>query len=309
MCKPRQLAATSSFLLLFSVSAHAELKVIASIKPIQSLVASVMQGVGTPGLIVDGAGSPHTYSLRPSKAAELQDANVIFWVGKDLENFLVKPIETLGGNAKAISLLDAEGVIKLPPREGKGFDPHLLEGEPEHKAGAEIDPHIWLDPENAKAMVLNIAKVLSEADTAHAETFARNATATVAKIDVLENELAAQLAPLSTKGFIVFHDAYQYFERRFGLHATGAITINPENPPGAAGIAALKLRIAGGKAVCVFAEPQFDNKLVDVVIEGSSVKAAVLDPLGAALEPGPELYGTLLRELGNSLTDCLSPNN
>ena len=305
---PRFLMSVSAIaLLLMSAPARAEFNVITSIKPVQSLVAAVMQGVGTPGLIVEATGSPHNYSLKPSKAAELQSASVVFWIGHELESFLEKPIESLGSNAKAVSLLDIEGLIKLPPREGNGFDPHMQEGEEVHEEGhEEVDAHIWLDPENAKRIVNVIAKTLSEADGAHAATYTANAASTNAKIDALETELESQLTPLHGKGFIVFHDAYQYFEKRFGLQAAGAITINPENPPGAAGIIELKKRIADGKATCVFAEPQFDNKLVGIITEGTAVKSAVLDPLGAALQPGPELYGNLMRDLAKSLVSCLT---
>ena len=288
-------------------SALAAPRVIASIKPIHSLVASVMQGVGTPDLIVDGTGSPHTYSLKPSQAAKLEQAQVIFWVGHELESFLEKPIESLGAKSKVVSLIDIPGLVLLPPREGNGFDPHEHEVEEVHAAGhEEVDAHIWLDPENAKVLVLAIAKTLSEADAINATIYAANAASTIKELEVLNTELNAQLTPLHNKGFIVFHDAYHYFENRFGLTATAAITLNPENPPGAAAISILRQRISEGKATCVFAEPQFDSKLVNLVLEGSSVKSSVLDPLGFDLEAGPTLYPKLLRNLASALVNCLN---
>lgn len=305
----RKFTSLAVALLLGSTAAQAEIKVMASIKPVHSLVASVMQGVGTPGLIVDGAGSPHTYSLKPSEAAALEQAQVVFWIGHELESFLEKPLETLASKAMAVSLLDVDGLTKLPPREGNGFDAHEEkaegEGEGEHDHGEEVDAHIWLDPANAELMVSEIARTLSKTDPANAKIFAANATSKIAELKKLATDIEAETTPLKGKGFIVFHDAYQYFEKRFGLSATGAISINPENPPGAAGIAELRKRVADGKAICILAEPQFDNKLVQVIAEGSAIKSAVLDPLGANLEPGPALYDTLLRDMAKSLRACL----
>jgi zinc transport system substrate-binding protein len=335
-----RVAATLAALLASTTLAHAEVKVMASIKPIHSLVAQVMEGVGTPGLIVDGAGSPHTFSLKPDQAAALEQSQVIFWVGHELEAFLEKPIEALGSKAKAVSLMEAEGVKHLAVREGATFDAHAdhgeeghtehaghdhdhdkkaenaegehkhdhddkkAEGEHKHEHGEE-DAHIWLAPENAIALVNTIAATLSEADKDNAKTYAANAEKTIANIKALDEELKPLVAPAKDKGFIVFHDAYQYFESSYGLAAAGAISINPENPPGAAAITKLRERIAAGKVKCVFSEPQFDAKLVNIILEGSTVKAAVLDPLGADVEPGPELYGKVMRNLATNLGGCL----
>jgi zinc transport system substrate-binding protein len=298
--------ALAAFALFAATSlASAEVKVMASIKPIHSLVAQVMEGVGTPGLIVDGSNSPHTYSLKPTDAAALEQAQMVFWVGHELEAFLEKPLEALGSKAKTISLMDAEGMSKKPPREGAGFDSHAEEHEHNH-GEEEVDAHIWLDPENAKAMLATIAKALAEADPANAKTYKSNATKAAAKMDALSADIKTTVKPVAGKDFIVFHDAYQYFETRFGLSASGAISINPENPPGAKAIKDLRKRVTDGKIVCVFSEPQFDKKLVDVIIEGSTVKSAVLDPLGADVDPGTELYETVLRNLARSLKGCLA---
>ena len=228
---------------------------------------------------------------------------MIFWVGPELEAFLQKPLEALGQDATQVGLLKAKGVTVLPARVGNGFDPDIDEGEV-HVEG-EMDGHIWLDPENAKVMVKVIAETLSAADASNAGTYKANAEKTVAELDRLSAEIAATVAPAKGKGFIVFHDAYHYFENRFGVKASGAISINPENPPGAEAITALRQRISDGKVQCVFAEPQFDNKLVNVIIEGSNVKSAILDPEGASLEPGPALYESVLRDLSKSLAQCL----
>jgi zinc transport system substrate-binding protein len=289
---------SACFLLVSASGAFAEIKVMASIKPIHSLVASVMKGVGTPGLIVGGNASPHTYVLKPSDAEALQQADVIFWVDHRLEAFLEKPLDSLGAKAKVVTLINTPGVKTLALREGNGFDQH----EDDHE---DADGHIWLDPENAKAIVQTIATVLATQDPANASIYADNARVTIADLDIMSKDIASELVPLKGKGFIVFHDAYHYFENRFGLPATGAILIHPESPPGAKAITEIKQRIAGGKVVCVFAEPQFDTALIATVIEGTGVKSATLDPEGANLAPGPKLYETVMRNIANNLKDCL----
>ena len=281
-----------------SVAAHAEIKVMASIKPVHSLVASVMKGVGEPGLIVSGSNSPHTYALKPSDAQALEHAQVIFWIGHNLEGFLEKPIASLGGSARVVSLIDVKGVKTLPVREGSGFDR-------DEDGGHGSDGHIWLDPENAKAMVNAIAEALSAADPEHAVLYRANAEKTVSRLDALSDEVAGKVSAAKGKGFIVFHDAYHYFEKAFGVKAVGAISINPENAPSAQGIIALKQRIIDGKADCVFSEPQFDQKLVSVIMEGTQARSGALDPLGANAVPGPDLYFNMIESLATSLADCL----
>jgi zinc transport system substrate-binding protein len=295
----------STFILLATSSlSFAEVKVQASIKPVHSLVAAVMEGVGTPGLIVGGNNSPHTYSLKPSDAEALQQAQIVFWVGPGLEAFLAKPLDSLAGKAHVISLMDTPGVQTLALREGNGFDVDTDEGEV-HNAG-DADGHIWLDPQNAKALVKFIALILTEQDPANSKTYIANAQKMSVKLDALTQEIQEQLTPVKGKGFIVFHDAYHYFENRFGLQATGAISIHPESTPGARGIADIKQRLADGKVVCVFAEPQFDNALITAILEGTTIKSAILDPEGADIEPGPALLETVLRNIAHSLKRCLS---
>jgi zinc transport system substrate-binding protein len=300
----RRAALASTFIFFATTSlAFAEVKVLASIKPIHSLVAAVMEGVATPGLIVGGNNSPHTYALKPKDAEALQQADIIFWVGPSLEAFLVKPLDSLAGKARMISLIEAPGVHTLALREGNGFDADTDEVEV-HNAG-EADGHIWLDPQNAKFMARHIAIILTAMDTPNAKVYIANAQKLSIKLDALSQEITEQVGPVQNKGFIVFHDAYHYFEKRFGLQATGAISIHPESTPGAASIAAIKKRISDGKVTCVFAEPQFDDALITTILEGTTVKSATLDPEGANLEPGPALYETVLRNIAKNLSDCL----
>jgi zinc transport system substrate-binding protein len=292
--------AVAAILLLSSASAWADLKVVSSIKPLHSLVAQVMKGAGTPSLLLDGANSPHTYALKPRDAENLQEADVIFWIGPDLESFLEKPLQTLGRRAKILALTEAAGVRRLHVRQGPGFasDDHKHHG---------TDPHIWLDPDNAKAILAAVAGTLSEADPANAKIYAANAANASLDIDALTQDLAIAVAPAKNQSFIVFHDAYQYFEKRFGLEASGAIALQPDAAPGAKTLRDLRSLIATKNITCVFSEPQFDSKLVSVVIEGTNARAATLDPLGATLDAGPDLYARLMRKLATDLRRCLAP--
>jgi zinc transport system substrate-binding protein len=309
--------------------------VVVSIKPIHSLVAAIMQGVGEPDLIVEGAASPHTYSLKPSNATALQDADVVFWVGHGLEAFLEKPLEALGGKATVVELEDAPGLEKLQFREGGPFEAHTHEGEEaheghsheeaghdhakeaeeghEHAAEAghegheheEFDMHIWLSPDNARAIAAEAAKVLSEKDPANAEAYKANLAALNDKLAALDKEVTDTIAPVKDKPFIVFHDAYQYFEHHYGVHAAGSITVSPETLPGAERLTQIRDKVKTLGATCVFAEPQFEPKLVNVVIEGTPAKSGTLDPEAATLEPGPDLYFALMKSIATSLRDCL----
>ena len=298
--------------------------VVASIKPVHSLVAAVMDGVGEPGLIVDGAASGHTFTMRPSNAAALQDASVVFWAGPGMENFLREPLETLAVSARKVALVDAPGLTKLEFREGGPFETHTHDddhGDHDHDhahddhgddhdhddhAHGEYDMHFWLDPENAKVMVAAIAQALGEADPDNAARYRDNAEAYSGRLDELCAEIAAQLAPVAGRPAIVFHDAYQYFENRFGLDVVGSITVSPEVIPGAQRLSEIRERIAASGVACVFAEPQFEPKLISVVTEGTEARAGVLDPLGADLANGPELYIELLRNMSTSFSTCLS---
>ena len=307
--------------LLLGSTAMAAPNVVASIKPVHSLVAAVMEGVGEPTLIVRGAASPHTYALRPSDAGALQDADLVFWTGAGMELFLADALTTLSAEAEVVELSQAPGITLLPVREGGTFEAHSHEGdshdhehdheEHDHEGHdhdhdhAGGDMHFWLDPQNAIHMVDAIATALSTADPENATAYAANAEREKADLVALQAELTATLAPVADKPFLVFHDAYQYFENRFGLTVAGSVTVTPDVMPGAQRIDALRARVAELGATCIFAEPNFEPTIIAAITEGSTAKAGVLDPEGGALTEGPNLYPELLRGLADSLVDCL----
>ena len=282
-------------------------KVVASIKPVHSLAAAVMDGVATPQLLLGAGASPHGASLKPSQATALQDADVVFWIGPDLESFLEAPMATIAADARSVELEHAPGVTVLAPREGGTFDLHDDGDEADHADGhEEVDPHMWLDPANARAFVAAMADALSAVDPENAAKYAENAEAEIARLDELQAQLAQRLAPLAGKPFIVFHDAYHYFENRFGIEAAGSVTVSPELAPGAERVAEIRQRIAEAGATCVFTEPQFPPRLVATIIEGTDARTGALDPLGSDLPDGPDLYPALLTGLADNLEKCLS---
>ena len=452
---------SSTLISTLTITAQAEINVVASVKPVHSLVSGVMEGVGKPDLIVKGAASPHTYSLKPSQAKQLEEADLVFWMGHELESFLEKPLEAITSKAKVIELIDSPGLKKLDMREGGAFDEHGHEEDGEHSeegqdehageghafewagvfklpagdytwtfakvdgdyadpmmkmvflptssdgeegieeqeevaerlissqssvrrnhdgrltpneenayqlvfdanrnvtelritiknegayafftehmpfefeadehflknaSGKDIEPtaqepetghhhhhghgefdlHVWLDPENAKVLVQEIKQALVELDPGNAGTYEANAKNLMVKLDRLISEISSTLASSKGKGFVVFHDAYQYFEERFGMTAVGSITVSPQVVPGASRIRELKDKIVELDAHCVFSEPQFQPKIVFTVAEGTQANTGVLDPLGASIADGPELYFTLIRDMANSLQECLS---
>jgi len=315
--------AIPAFLFAGSLQAADAPVVVTSIKPVHSLVSAIMQGVGKPELIVDGAASPHTYNLKPSNARALQEAKVIFWVGPGLEAFLEKPLESLGSDAIVARLDNAPGLVKLPFREGGAFEAHddgdehdsasghdhdRAEADHDHDHGdhGAFDTHLWLDPMNAKAMATEITTTLVAADPANALNYEANAKALDDKLDALDKEIAATVSTVKDKPFIVFHDAYQYFEHRYHIRVAGSITVSPETIPGAERVSEIHKKVGDLGATCVFAEPQFEPRLVDVVIEGTKAKSGVLDPEAATLPAGPDLYFTLMRGIADSMKNCLA---
>ena len=459
----KSLILLSTLISTLSFTAQGEINIVASVKPLHSLVLGVMEGVGKPDLIVKGAASPHTYSLKLSQAKQLEEADLVFWMGHELESFLEQPLEAIATKAKVVELIDSQGLKRLDMREGGAFDDHghddhgqgehSEEGHDDHAgeghafewagifklsaedytwtfakvdgdyadpmmkmvflrtssggeegieeqeevaerlikqqssvrrnhdgrlipneenayqlvfdanrnvtkmrinikkegyhafftehmpfefeagehflknvSGKDIEPtaqepeaghhdhhghsgfdvHVWLDPENAKVLVQEIKEALVELDPNNAGKYEANAKNMMLKLDRLISEISVKLASSKGKGFVVFHDAYQYFEERFGMTAVGSITVSPEVVPGASRIRELKDKIVELNAHCVFSEPQFQPKIVFTVAEGTQANTGVLDPLGASIADGPELYFTLVRDMANSLQECLS---
>ena len=319
-----------SFLTFFT-SANAEIKVVTSIKPIHSLASYLMEGVGSPDLIVDGYASPHGFALKPSHAKMLQEADLIFWVGEGLENFLEKPLKSIAKKAEKIELLEIKGLKKLKFREKNIFDEHddhgheeeghddhghdedghddhgdEEEGHDDHghegHAHGEYDPHIWLDPVNAKTILNEMVEHLIENDEKNTAIYKKNLVKALKDIDKLISEVKSDLN--KDISFIVFHDAYQYFEERFNVTVLGAFTVNTDVMPGAEQLSEIREIIEHDKVSCIFSEPQFNPDIIKTVAKDMDIKTGVLDPLGATIDPGKGLYFDLIRNMSKSFKGC-----
>ncbi len=290
-------------------NAHA-VEVVASIKPIHALVAGVMGEAGEPRLMITGAASPHTYQMRPSDAAALGAADLIVWVGEGMETFLDRPVAVLGSGAEVVTLHESAGLELLPAREGGIWRDeertlHVDQHDGHGHDHSEFDMHIWLDPGNARRIVDVVANALVRIDPGRADLWRANAESMRMRIDGLESSLRERLAPVRDRAFIVFHDAYGYFEHAFGLDGKGAVAVDPARRPGAGRISALRGALARHDIRCVFSEPQFEPNLVRAVIEGTGVRTAALDPLGVEVEPGADAWFEIMRRLGDTVAECL----
>ena len=312
---------SSLSLFSFISSAEAEPKVVTSIKPIHSLVSYVTDGVGRPDLLVDGSSSPHTFQLKPSHATMLQEADIVFWIGEDLESFLETPLDSIAANAKRVTLMDSDQIELLKFREKNVFDDHHddhdehedhadghddhdeHEGHDDHAHHhGEHDIHFWLDPEIAKSIVNITARELSEIDPNNKSTYEKNAANAIDDLEELINVTKSKINSNAT--YIVFHDAYQYFEHRFGIEVIGALTVNPEVLPGAKQLSEIREVIEHENVNCLFSEPQFNPSIANTIAKDTGIKAAVLDPLGAELDPGKDLYFELISDMASSFENC-----
>ncbi|MDB3889356.1 zinc ABC transporter substrate-binding protein [Candidatus Pelagibacter sp.] len=327
-------------ILTFFTPAKAELKVVTSIKPIHSLASYLMDGIGKLDLIVDGYASPHGFSMKPSHAKMLQNADLIFWVGEDLESFLEKPLSSIAKKAEKIELIEIKGLNVLKFRERNIFDEHNHDDHDDHDdhndhgkkeehddhddhddhgkkeehddhddhddheghAHGEYDPHIWLDTMNAKAMLNEMAEHLIENDPKNEAKYKSNLDKALKDIDKLTIEVMTELN--NSVSSIVFHDAYQYFEKRFNVNVLGAFTVNTDVMPGAEQLAEIREIIEHDKVACVFSEPQFNPDIINAVAKDMKIKTGVLDPLGATLDSGKDLYFKLIRNMSASFKGC-----
>ncbi len=298
-------------------AAAIETRVVVTTKPIHSLVASVMGAVASPRLLVEGSASPHTFTLKPSDARAINDAEIFIRVSDAVEPFTRKIVAALPASVTLLTLADAKGMTLLDQRKGGSFEEHGHHGDDkgeEHdhdhdddEGGDVKDGHIWLAPSNARAIVESVSAALSAKFPDHATTFKANAARAIARIDALAKEIETLVTPVKDQPFILFHDSTQYFEHSFGLAAAGSITVSPDVQPSAKRLTAVRRKIATLGAACVFTEPGFQPNLVAAVTEGTKARSGAIDAEGARLTPGPELYFDLMKGVARSLADCLRP--
>lgn len=281
-------------------------RVVVSIKPLHSLVSGVMQGVGKPHLLMSGQASPHTYAFRPSDVRALQQATLVFWTGEAAEPTLPRFLQSLPDSVRVVEGMQVPGLLLRPTRhqiDAPGASPPTAHA---HEDELFLDPHLWLDPHNARLLVQEITEQLSRLDPERATRYANNRIALDQRLTILDEQLREQLLSVKEKPYLVFHDAYQYFEQRYGLSPVGWITAGPDRPPGAGHLRMIRETLRRSGARCVFSEPQFPPRILSVVTEDLPVRVGTLDPVGAELEEGPDLYFELLQGLGGALHACLS---
>jgi zinc transport system substrate-binding protein len=298
------------------VAQTAPLKVVVTIKPVHALALQVLDGVAVPTLVVGGAASPHTYALKPSDAKLFNDADVVVRVSEALEPFTTKVLKSIPKSVDVVTLEKAAGMTLLARRQSAMFEKHShsAKGHKGHAHGpaaaaAAMDGHLWLDPANAKAIVAEIARVAAVKRPADADKIKANAAKASARIDALDGELAKTLAAAKDRPFVVFHDALQYFEVRYGLTPAGSIVVDPEVPPSAKRLTDVRSKIKALNAACVFSEPGYETKVVQSVIEGTSAKTGTLDPEGLLVDAGPDAYDALMRRLAQGFQSCLVPGS
>ena len=292
----------SFFFLISYSSLNAEVKVVTTIKPIHSLVAGVMDGLGSPSLIVDGSNSPHNFSLKPSHAKMIEDAEIIFWAGEDLETFMIKPLESIANNATKVSFMDLDNITKLKFKEENILEVEGYDDDHDKHADGEFDAHIWLDPKNAIEIVNEIAKTLSLKDPNNKNVYYSNAE----KLNHSLNELIEKINLSINKDarFIVFHDAYQYFEKRFDVSSAGALILNEEALPSAKKVSEIHKIIKKQNINCIISEPQFNPNIIKSIAQDSSILTGSFDPLGSSFDTNKNLYFEMILSLSNSLKDC-----
>ncbi len=284
------------------------LSVVASVAPVHGLVARVMAGIGSPELLISQSASPHTYTLKPSDAKMLSTADAVFWIGRSLETSLDKSIRALAEKAQVASLMsDRDRGVNLLNRRDVG----VMNGDGHSHDSDEVgttDPHIWLDPQNAAAMMLHIGEVLAGVDPENAIAYLSNAHEGAAELDVLSRDITQQLLGLDTKNtqLIFFHDAYQYFEHRFSIESSAIIQIDPDHMPGARRIADIRSLIINSGKTCLFSEPHYSLKLITTLIDGSTAVHGELDPLGIDIPLGPNFYETMMRKFMDNFSKCLN---
>ena len=292
-----------TFLLASNTCFSEEKRIIASIKPLHSIILNVVKDEEV-DLLLGGALSPHDYMLKPSDMKKLQNADLVFYIDDSaLETFLSRPLRTLDKEVRKISLASKQNLTLLPIREGgiweKEDDGH------DHSHGKN-DIHIWLDSENAIKITKHIVRELSRINPANKSVYKRNAQAFIERIKANRVKTKKKLEAIKDSSFIVFHDAYQYYDKEYNLNAAGSISLNPEISPTPQRINEIKLKIKKDAVKCVFREPQFSSKIVQTIINDTNAKEGLLDPLGSDLEPGKDLYLKLINKLTEGLTDCLS---
>ena len=308
-------------MMLFLISglitpAYAAPRVVVSIAPLHSLMSEVMLGIAEPVLLIEGGQSPHSSRLAPSARRAIANADMLVWLGASFETSLAKAFTQVHAPAKVIDFLAAPGLHKLPIRTSGAWEVehhHDAEAQGDHSDSEsnpinplKSDPHLWLSTGNVIEIVSLLTAEISELDPDNAEKYTANKLQLIIRIKELKKNLMLDLTPVHDVPYLVFHDAYHYFEDEFGLSPAGAVTLNPERKPGARTIKTIKKLIIERNVRCLFSEPQFEPGLLRRLAEDTNIKTGVLDPLGSKFNPGAGQWFSLMNALRDDLLACLA---
>ena len=312
---------TSIFLNVGGINVHAAPlrsgDVVVSIKPLYGLISPIMQGVTQPELLISGHNSVHGTQLKPSQAGMVHQAKIIFYIDKNMESFLNHTFESLPKTTKSYAMTDIKNIKLLNIRQSGAWENHTDEHNEhghdkhnehdDHAKHDEIsyDKHIWLNPENAKKIVLFASKILGQNDPENSKLYAKNAQNMIEKIDMMNKHITQNMNGLNDKPFIVFHDAYQYFEDYYDLNATGSIIFEPSQDIKPKRIMALKDKIKNTGAICVFREPYFSDKFINILQDNVKINSQTLDPEATSLEPSNTLYFDMMYSISDNIKKCL----
>lgn len=291
----------ASFLLIGQ--AHAEVRVLTSIKPLQLIAAAVQDGVAIPEVLLPPGASPHNYALRPSDVRKVQSVDLLYWIGPDMEGFLPRVLN--GRSLPSVAVQDLPGMkLRRFAEDSHSHAEEADEHDHDHRPGS-LDAHLWLSPVNARVIATKMAADLSAADPANAARYESNLKAFDDRLDALDLRLKKRLAGIEGKPYFVFHEAFDYFEDAYGLKHTGVFSVAAEVQPGAQHVAAMRARLQEVGKTCVFSEPPLRPRLAETLVAGLPVKLAELDALGGYTPATAQGYEQVLEKLGDDLAGCL----
>ncbi|MFM5530646.1 zinc ABC transporter substrate-binding protein ZnuA [Aeromonas veronii] len=290
------------------------IEVLTTIKPLGFIAAAISDGVSEPKVLLPIGASPHDFSLRPSDIRNINSAGLVVWVGPELEGFMAKPV---ANHPHALALTQVEGMPLFNYATQDSHDSHdhddhdhAAHEHGDHDEGHEghhhegVDPHIWLGPTQAKVIAKAIASELGKLDPANQARYDANLAAFDAKVDAKEKVIAGQMKAVNEKGYFVFHEAYGYWERHYGMSSKGHFTVSPERRPGAKTLVDIRKALEEKQASCIYAEPQFSPAVIESVALNTGAKVLLLDEVGEQVPLGPDGYPQFMQQLADAFAQC-----